>query len=290
MRKSGPLFSYVVYALVAVNAVMFLLQYMVPYLTLFLALTPVDSSGLSLIVGAPVAVMDGAVWQVVSYMFLHGGFMHILLNMYVLVMFGLPVEMIWGSRRFLLYYLFCGIGAGLVIFLIAVLTGNPMPTVGASGALFGVMLAFSVLYPNAEVLLFFFLPVKAKYLIIIYAGFELYMEMSGSQPNVSHVGHLGGLISGILFIVLFGKEGSRPMGKFRRTVAVTEKKIEREREVGRAGMRERILLKLRAGGGKESLDDEEWQYVHYLDIISSSGSISAEESVFMAEVRGMMEL
>jgi membrane associated rhomboid family serine protease len=290
VRKSGPLFSYVVYALVAVNAIMFLLQHLISPLTLFLALTPIDVGGYSLLVGAPVAVMEGAVWQLVSYMFLHGGFMHILFNMYVLVMFGLPVEMIWGRRRFLLYYLFCGTGAGLVIFLIALLTGSPMPTVGASGALFGVMLAFSVLYPNAEVLLFFFLPVKAKYLIIIYAGFELYMEMSGSQPNVSHVGHLGGLVSGILFLVLFGKEGSRPMGKFRRTVSANEKKLEREREAGRAGVRERILLKLRAGGGKESLDDEEWQYVHYLDIISSSGSVNPEEAVFIAEVRRMMEL
>lgn len=137
----------------------------------------------------------GYIWQLFTYMFLHGNFFHILFNMFVLWMFGRMLEPIWGSKRFLTYYFVCGVGAGICIILFSGVT-----TLGASGAIFGVLLAFGVQFPNQIVYMSFIFPIKAKYLVLLYGGIELFLLINDSGGNISHVAHLGGLVFGFFFL------------------------------------------------------------------------------------------
>ena len=136
-------------------------------------------------------------WQLVSYAFLHGGFNHLFFNMFALWMFGLPVERIWGSLKFVEYYLICVLGAGLIQLLVQYISGNVYPTIGASGAVFGLLLAYGVMWPNNKRLLIFFpVPIKAKWFVLIYGGAELIFGVTGAMPQVAHYAHLGGLVFG----------------------------------------------------------------------------------------------
>jgi membrane associated rhomboid family serine protease len=142
------------------------------------------------------------VWQFVTYMFLHGGLLHILFNMYALWMFGGELERSWGSRDFLKYYFTCGIGAG--IFHTLVTPHSLVPTIGASGAVMGVMAAYAMTYPERELqlLLFFILPVrmKAKTLALVIAATSLLLGASGSPDGIAHFAHLGGMAVGYVYI------------------------------------------------------------------------------------------
>jgi membrane associated rhomboid family serine protease len=139
------------------------------------------------------------VWQPFTYMFLHGGLWHIGFNMLALWMFGNVLEHVWGMRRFLNYYLFCGIGAGVTVALVAFLTGDGLygVTIGASGSILGLLLAFGMLFPNQIIYLYFF-PVKAKYAVWIFGALSLYFAFSGALAGISHIGHLGGLLFGLI--------------------------------------------------------------------------------------------
>lgn len=144
-------------------------------------------------------------WQLLSYGFLHGSLMHLAFNMLALVMFGSPLEHTWGERRFLTYYLVCVIGAGLCQLAVgwwAVSSGAPAyPTVGASGGVFGLLLAYGMLFPNQRVMLLFPpIPMKARTLVIVYGLFELGLGITGLQPGVAHFAHLGGMLFGWLLI------------------------------------------------------------------------------------------
>lgn len=140
-------------------------------------------------------------WQLVTYMFMHGGFMHILINMFILWMFGFELETIWGSKKFFWYYMMCGVGAGLANLLIAPLLTTVAPTVGASGAIYGILVAFAFLFPNRKIYLYFFIPIKAKYLIILYMAFDLF-SVFGQPDGVAHVAHLGGAVIGIIYLLI----------------------------------------------------------------------------------------
>jgi membrane associated rhomboid family serine protease len=150
---------------------------------------------------APVAVVyHFAIWELFTYMFLHAGVWHLVFNMLTLWMFGVPLERDWGTRRFLKYYFICGVGAGICDVLVNALIGNwSTRTVGASGAIFGLLLAFGVLYPNQQVLMGFLFPIKAKYMVMIYAAIELYMSL-GHNSGVSSVAHLGGMAFGYVYL------------------------------------------------------------------------------------------
>ena len=141
-------------------------------------------------------------WQLVTYMFMHGGFGHLFFNMFALWMFGIELEHIWGSRKFLLFYLVCGIGAGLTNLLVAPLVGQASPTVGASGAVFGILIAFGMLFPNRPIYIWFLLPIRAKYLIAGYIGLELFYGITGTSDGIAHFAHLGGAAVGFLFILI----------------------------------------------------------------------------------------
>ncbi len=141
------------------------------------------------------------IWQLVTYQFMHGDFSHIFFNMFMLWMFGMEIEHVMGSKKFLIFYLLSGIGAGLLqLFLSPVLTGAMGVTIGASGAVYGVMIAFGMTFPDRYVFIYFLLPIKAKYLIAILMVFEF---MAVNDPSlVAHLAHIGGAVTAFIFILL----------------------------------------------------------------------------------------
>ena len=142
------------------------------------------------------------IWQFVTYMFLHGGFFHILINMYALWVFGCELERMWGPKAFYRYYFITGIGAGLIHTLLTPF--STIPTIGASGAVLGVLTAFAVMFPDREItlLLFFIFPVtmKARTLALLFAGMSLFSGVLGSADGVAHFAHLGGMLVGYLYM------------------------------------------------------------------------------------------
>lgn len=144
------------------------------------------------------------VWQPLTYMFMHSGFSHLFCNMFALWMFGPVLEREWGERRFLTYYLTCGIGAGLVQELVWWLMGTTMAcTIGASGAVFGILFAFGWLFPDTEMMLLFPpIPMRARTFVILYAVFELFAGFADvAWDNVAHFAHLGGMLFGWLLLL-----------------------------------------------------------------------------------------
>jgi len=163
----------------------------------------------------PYAVVQNfSVWQLVSYMFLHGGIGHILMNMLVLWMIGCELERYWGTREFLRFYFVCGIGAGLIHLIVSfLLPETPLvyppkvPVIGASGAIYGLLMAFGVLFPNRVItlLLFFIIPIniKVKYLVTIAGLVVLYSSLASAREpggNIAHFAHLGGMVIGFLYL------------------------------------------------------------------------------------------
>jgi len=162
-------------------------------------------------------VLHGRLWELVTYMFLHGGFFHLLINMLYLFMFGSSLERAWGRRFFFKYYMVTGVGAALVWVLVQ--HGSRVPTLGASGAVFAILLAFGMMYPNSTLLLFFVLPVKAKYLVAALIGFEVIYAVQSLDDGIAHLIHLAG--AGIGYIYLRHARGSgvsfpSPLKRFRR--------------------------------------------------------------------------
>lgn len=134
-------------------------------------------------------------WQLITYQFMHGGLMHIGMNMFILWMFGMEIENIMGSRKFLVFYLLAGIGGGLLQLFVG---SGASPIIGASGAVYGVMVAFALFFPNRLIYVYMLIPVKAKYLIVFVMVME-FMSV-GNGDFTAHLAHLGGAIVGFLFI------------------------------------------------------------------------------------------
>lgn len=140
--------------------------------------------------------------QIITHMFNHGGFGHLFFNMLTLYFFGPNVERVWGPRRFLFYYMMCGLGSVLM----HVLFGGGSAVLGASGAISGVLLAFAFLYPDAKVMLLIPpIPIKAKYLVAILLAVDFYLGVSGSATGIAHFAHLGGALIGAILIQMFRK-------------------------------------------------------------------------------------
>ena len=183
----------VIKQLIIINAVVFLLQNIcfltlgIDYLAVFFGLNSYW-------------VLKGMVWQPVTYMFLHYDLLHLIFNMFALWMFGSSVEAAWGAREFLKYYFFTGIAAGLCSLVTSL--GVNVTTIGASGAIFGLLVAFGMLYPNAKVLFMFIFPMRAKHFVLLFAGLELWMTL-GVGPRaggVARFAHLGGMLFGYLYL------------------------------------------------------------------------------------------
>lgn len=142
-------------------------------------------------------------WQLVTYGFLHDmhSLTHILFNMFGLWMFGRDLERLMGPQRFLTYYLTCVVGAGIVQLIVAGMQGGMYPTLGASGGVFGILLAYGLTFPNNTVMLLFPpIPMKAKYFVLCYGLLELYLGVSGASPGVANFAHLGGMLFGFLLL------------------------------------------------------------------------------------------
>ena len=205
-------FPPVIKNLLIINGLVFMAQLLYdPILVPLFALWPL---------GTPfVNVPDFWPWQLVSYGFLHGSFMHILFNMFALWMFGVQIENVWGSKRFAIYYFSCVIGAGLVQLVVATIaakSGDIYPTVGASGGVFGILLAFGMLFPNQVIMLLFPpIPMKAKWLVIGYGVLELYAAVTGTQAGVANFAHLGGMVFGFVLIMYW--RGKLPIQPKRRS-------------------------------------------------------------------------
>ena len=163
----------------------------------------VGGFGLETLFGlAPAAVIqEYFVWQLVTYMFLHstGWLSHLLLNMLMLWMFGTEVEKGWGTRLFVKYYFICGIGAGITTCLFNYPFYPGVTTIGASGAIFGVMLAYGLMFPNRQILFWFIFPMRAINFVLLCAGIEMF-SLLGLQDGVAHLAHLGGMLFGYLYL------------------------------------------------------------------------------------------
>ncbi|MEP6907883.1 MAG: rhomboid family intramembrane serine protease [Pseudoxanthomonas sp.] len=195
--------------------VMFLLQQLLPPTAIAsMALWPLGPNGLD-IFSAPYEFKP---WQLLTYGFLHGSFPHLLFNMLALYTFGAPLELTWGNRRFLTYFMVCIAGAGVLQLIVGWWTvsngGMPYPTVGASGGVFGLLLAYGMLFPHQRLMLIFPpIAMKARTLVIVYGVIELTLGFTGLQPGVAHFAHLGGMLFGWLLIRYW--RGQPPFNKRR---------------------------------------------------------------------------
>ena len=160
-----------------------------------------------------IVAREGAVWQLVTYLFLHGGPLHLLFNMLMLFLFGSPVEREIGSSEFLTLYLTCGVLAGVFSTILAVASAAPVAIVGASGAVYGIMLAYAVLNPY-QVVTFWFIPMRATTMVLILGGLALVFQITGQRTHVAHLTHLGGLLAGFLYLRV--RLGIDPLEAFRR--------------------------------------------------------------------------
>lgn len=144
--------------------------------------------------------------QLVTYSFLHSGLLHLALNMYVLWLFGSRIELLWGSRIFAIYYFVCVIGAALMQLIVSSYGDHHYPTIGASGGVFGVLLAFGVFFPHVKLLLIFPpILIQARTLVIIFIIVELLLGVTGTAPGIAHFAHLGGMLFGFLLIQYWKK-------------------------------------------------------------------------------------
>jgi membrane associated rhomboid family serine protease len=141
-------------------------------------------------------------WQVITYQYMHGGFSHLFFNMFALWMFGMELENIWGSRKFAVFYTLSGIAAAIVHLVVSPILGLPgHPTVGASGSIMGVLLAFGLTFPTRPILMFpIFIPIPARWFVVLYAGISLVSGLMSSDDGVAHFAHLGGALGGYLLL------------------------------------------------------------------------------------------
>ena len=182
--------------LIGVNVAMFILNIIVPAMTLRLGLVPAA------------VLTEFAIWQPVTYMFLHdtGGLGHLLINMLALWMFGTELERTWGTRFFLKYYFICGIGAAAITIVLSILPVSIADamyysvTVGASGAIYGLLLGYGMYFPNRPIYLYFILPIPAKYFVMIVGAIAFMSSLGGPGGGVAHSAHLGGLVVGYLYL------------------------------------------------------------------------------------------
>lgn len=202
MRIGPPATPPIVKNLIIANAAVFFLQLKFPALLSFGAAWPILIWG------------KWRLWQVFTYMWMHGGFGHLAMNMFALWMFGSQLAGYWGSKRFFRYYIVCGVGAGFMIatfpyMLLFMGVGSrfdlQIPTLGASGAVYGVLLAYSVTWPNRKLMLLF-PPIPFRAIWLIPLLFVMTIMFSGSA-NVSHIGHLGGVLIGYLYLKQMGYSG-----------------------------------------------------------------------------------
>jgi membrane associated rhomboid family serine protease len=150
-----------------------------------------------------------APYQVVTYAFLHGSFAHIFFNMFALFMFGPQLEYLWGSKRFTLFYFVCVLSAGLTQLAVTSAMGSMYPTVGASGGIFGILLAFALFFPQQRIAIYGIIPMPAWLFVLLYGILELVLGVTNTRAGVAHFAHLGGMLGGALLILYWRSRSSR---------------------------------------------------------------------------------
>ena len=188
-------------ALIAANVAIFLLQQVAPGAIYGLALWPL---------GGGHGGAGFAPWQLVTYAFLHGGVLHLAFNMFALYMFGSAIERVFGTRRYALFYFVSVVSAAVTQLVFAMLSGGVYPTIGASGGVFGLLLAYGMYFPHNRVMLIFPpIPMPARIFVLVYALIELFLGVTGTQEGVAHFAHLGGMIGGYALLRFWRGPGRR---------------------------------------------------------------------------------
>ncbi len=244
-----------------------------------LLLTTVLTSGevVRVLAFDPTAAL-GRPWTFVTYMFVHGGMLHLAFNMLALYVFGTPVENRLGGRAFLTYYLVCGVGAAAVAMGLATVHFDASPIIGASGAVLGIAVAFAMLWPDAEILLFPIpVPIRARVLVIIYAVMFSVMAVFGFERDVAQTAHLGGLLTGYLFFKLRDRAPRLPQARARRLEpAVMAQSVARDSGLPRPPR----------AAARRSDDPQTAEVDRVLDKINAQGigSLTSEERRFLEDV------
>ncbi len=181
-------FTEAIRVLISINVLLFLFRYI-----------SIDRFDLAQIFGLSSSDIWPMIWQPLTYMFIHGDFFHLFMNMFVLWMFGSEMESIWGSRGFLKYYFITGIGSGTIWLLLNI--GNPFSVlIGASGAIYGVLLAYGLMFPNRKVLIYFLFPIKVKYFVLLLGAIAFISSIGDTGSNISHLTHLSGMLIGFIYL------------------------------------------------------------------------------------------
>jgi len=180
--------------LIIANVAVYLLQLVTPPFTI------IETFGL-----IPAKVAQGEIWRLFTYQFLHGGVWHIAINMLMLWMFGSELEERWGQRFFLKYYFLCAVAGGAVYTLVR--WGTWVPSVGASGAIYGILMAYGMWFPNREVYIWFLLPIRVRYLVLFLIAFEFLQSLPQAGSGIAHAAHLGGMAFGYAYLRWWGASG-----------------------------------------------------------------------------------
>ncbi len=228
-------------------------------------------------------------WQLFTYQFIHADFWHILFNMvFGLWMFGMEIEHIWGSKKFLFYYLMCGVVAGVAQLLLAPIFEPTLgPTIGASGAIYGVLIAFAVLFPDRYIFLYFLIPVKVKYFVMFLIVFGV-MSVGG-QSNVANLAHLGGALAGYLYI-LYDRRRLKTSTSFQSWMSYSPWSKPKDRVNDVVDAKVYDITESQSYQPKQPADDQQKRIDEILDKISRSGyqSLSDEEKKILFEASKRM--
>ncbi len=229
-------------------------------------------------------IQEFKLWQIFTYMFLHAGWLHIIMNLLVFWMFAGELEQIWGSKSFLNFYIFSGVGAGFFIIILNYLIYlkyhiNPV-TIGASGAIYAVLAAYGISWPDRKVIIFpLFIPIKIKYMVILFGCISFFGTLAsaaGTGGQISHIGHFGGIISGLLYMFLKLRKSNKPkivqkndniISRVIRKAKISRKKKVIETRIEAKKIIDELLEKI-ARNGMSSLSakekkDLEWARKHY---------------------------
>ena len=185
---SPQYFTKAIRILISINILLFLFRYI-----------SIERYDLAQIFGLSSNDVWPMIWQPLTYMFIHGDFFHLFMNMFVLWMFGSEMESIWGSRGFLKYYFVTGIGAGMIWILLNI-SNSYSVLIGASGAIYGVLLAYGLMFPNRKVLIYFLFPIKVKYFVLLLGAIAFISSIGDTGSNISHLTHLSGMLIGYIYL------------------------------------------------------------------------------------------
>ena len=192
-------------ALIVANVAVFLLQSVAPGILVPFALWPLATGDL----GIGASFMP---WQIVTYAFLHGSLLHLAFNMFALYMFGSALERVFGTRRYAVLYFASVIAAAITQLVFAAVSGGVYPTVGASGGVFGLLLAYAIYFPHNRIMLLFPpVPMPARVFVVLYAALELFLGVTGTQEGVAHFAHLGGMVGAWLLLRMWRGAVRRPL-------------------------------------------------------------------------------